>query len=78
MQMSTAFQGNVYEQSSAYRKENSRETTLINLVEEWKRARDNRLTAAILWTDMSKVIDSLHPPLLLSKLKAYGKNLEQL
>ena len=72
MQMSTAFQGNIYEQSYAYRKAHSCETTLINLVEEWKRARDNRLAAAILSTNMSKVFDSLHPPLLLSKLKAYG------
>lgn len=72
MQVSTAFQGYIYEQSSAYRKANSCETTLINLVEEWKRARDNRLAVAILSTDMSKAFDSLHSPLLLSKLKAYG------
>ena len=45
---------------------------LINLVEEWKRARDNRLSVAILSTDMSKAFDSFHPPLLLSKLKACG------
>ena len=51
MQVSTAFQGNIYEQSSAYRKAHSCKTTLINLVEEWKRARDNRLAAAILSTD---------------------------
>jgi len=60
MQVSTAFQGYIYEQSSAYRKANSCETTLINLVEEWKRARDNRLAVAILSTDMSKAFDSLH------------------
>ena len=62
----------IFEQSSAYRKAHSCETTLINLVEEWKRARDSRLDVAILSTDMSKAFDSLHPPLLLSKLKAYG------
>ena len=72
LQVSTAFQANIYEQSSAYRKAHSCETTLINLVEEWKRARDSRLDVAILSTDMSKAFDSLHPPLLLSKLKAYG------
>lgn len=55
----------------AYRKPHSCETSLINLL-EWKRARDNRLTVAFLLTDMSKPFDSLHPPLLLSKLKAYG------
>lgn len=53
MQVSTAFQGNICEQSSAYRKAHSCETTLINLVEDWKRARDNRLAVAILSTDMS-------------------------
>ena len=63
---------NFRKQSSAYRKAHSCETTLINLVEEWKRARDNRLAVAILSTDMSKAFDSRHPPLLLSKLKAYG------
>ena len=31
-----------------------------------------RLVVNILSTDMSKMFDSLHPPLLLSKLKAYG------
>ena len=72
MQVSTAFQSNIYEQSLAYRKAHSCETALISLVEEWKRARDNRLSVAILSTDMSKAFDSLHPPLLLSKLKAYG------
>ena len=40
--------------------------TLINLVEEWKRARDNTRAVAILSTDMSKAFDSLHPSLLLS------------
>ena len=72
MQVSTALRGNIYQQSSAYRKVYSCETSLINLAEEWKRARDNRLAVAILSTDISKAFDSLHPPLLPSKLKAYG------
>ena len=32
----------------------------------------NKLVVSILSTDMSKAFDSLHPPLLLSKLRAYG------
>ena len=35
-------------------------------------ARDQRQVVSILSTDMSKAFDSLHPPLLLSKLEAYG------
>lgn len=36
------------------------------------KARDSKLAVNIISTDMSKAFDSLHPPLLLSKLKAYG------
>jgi len=39
---------------TAYRKHNSSETSLISLMEDWKLARDNRLSLGILSTDMSK------------------------
>ena len=71
-QVTTGFDGCMYEYSSAYRKANSYETTLINLLEGWRKARDNKLVVSILSTDMSKAFDSLHPPLLLSKLRACG------
>ena len=57
---------------SAYRKRHSCETTLVRLVEDWKQALDYKLTVGVLSTDMSKAFDSMWPPLLLSKLKAYG------
>jgi len=58
---------------TAYRKNNSYETTLVSLIELWRLAKvDNRQCTCILSTDMSKAFDSLHPPLMLSKLKAYG------
>ena len=57
---------------SAYRKHYSCETTLVRLVEDWKKGMDDGCTSAILSTDMSKAFDSLHPTLLLAKLKAYG------
>ena len=57
---------------TAYRKTHSTETTLISLVEKWKHAVDEKKMVGVLSTDMSKAFDSLHPPLLLSKLKAYG------
>ena len=58
--------------SSAYSSGHSSETALIQLVEGWRHARDDNLVVSLLSTDMSKAFDSLYPPLLLSKLKAYG------
>ena len=57
---------------TTYRKHNSCETILIGLVKDWKLARDNHLLVEILSTDMSEAFDSLHPPLMLRKLKAYS------
>ncbi|CAB4038116.1 Hypothetical predicted protein, partial [Paramuricea clavata] len=57
---------------SAYRKNYSCEIALVRLVEDWKQAMDEGQTISILSTDMSKAFDSLHPTLLLAKLKAYG------
>ena len=57
---------------STYRKCYSCETTLIRLFEDWKNERDTGETVAILSTDMSKAFDSVHPTLLMGKLKAYG------
>ena len=59
---------------TTYRKQNSCETTLIRVMEDWKEALDNSNVVGILSTDLSKDFDSLHPPLLLKKLKlkAYG------
>ena len=54
-----------------YRKGQSCET-LIGLVERWKLAVDNRNVVGVFSTDMSKAFDSLYPPLLINKLKAYG------
>ena len=71
-EITACFDGCMYEYSSAYRKAHSCETTLINLVEEWRLTRDNKLAVSILSTDMSKAFGTLHPPLQLSKLKAYS------
>ena len=41
-------------------------------MEDWKQALDNKLTVGVLSTDMSKAFGFMWPPLLVSKLKAYG------
>ena len=56
---------------SAYRKKHSCETTLLRLTEDWKLAVDSEQFIGILSTDMSKAFDSLHPSLMINKLKAY-------
>ena len=57
---------------TAYRKNQSCKTSLIGLVERWKQAVDKRNVVGVLSTDKSKAFDSLHPPLLIIKLRAYG------
>ena len=55
---------------SAYRKNHSCETTLLALTENWKQALDSN--QYIGQTNMSKAFDSLHPSLIINKLKAYS------
>ena len=57
---------------SAYRSKCSCETTLIRLVEDWKRALELNKAVAVLSADMSKMFDSMYPPLLIAKLESYG------
>ena len=56
---------------SVYRKMYSRETTLICLVKDWKHAIEHGKSVGVLSTDMSKAFNTMHPTLLLAKLKAY-------
>ena len=63
---------------SAYRKKHSCETTLLRLTEDWKLAVDSKQSIGMLSTDMSKPFDSLHPSLVINKLKAYGFSEESL
>ena len=73
-QISDKFESQLADCQSAYRKYRSCETTLVGLVEDWKKSKDEGLSVGILSTDMSKAFDSVHRPLLLSKLKSYGFN----
>ena len=71
-QITSQFESRLSDCITAYRKSHSCETTLVSLVEQWKRARDGHQCVAVLSTDMSKAFDSLHPRLMLNKLRAYG------
>ena len=71
-QITSQFESRLSDCITAYRKSHSCETTLVSLVEQWKLARDGHQCVAILSTDMSKAFDSLHPGLMLNKLRAYG------
>ena len=41
-------------------------------MEDWKMTADNKEYVTVLFTDMSKAFQSLHPTLMIQKLKAYG------
>ena len=71
-QITSQFESRLSDCITAYRKSHSCEITLVSLVEQWKLARDGHQCVAILSTDMSKAFDSLHPRLMLNKLRAYG------
>ena len=70
--MSKYFETNFDPFMSAYRKMYSCETALVRWVEDWKHAVDHGKSVGVLSTDMSKAFDTMHPTLLLAKLKAYG------
>ena len=70
-QINNCFESELDRCISAYRKRHSCETTLIRLTEEWRMALDRKERIGLLSTDMTKAFDSLHPSLMLNKLKAY-------
>ena len=55
-----------------YRKGYSTEQCLTAMLEQWKKALDNRGTAGAILTDLSKAFDCLNYNLLLAKMEAYG------
>ena len=73
-QITTYYDHIMYPKMTAYRKQHSCETTLIGLVEDWRKALDNKEKAYLLSMDMSKAFDSLLPSLTVAKLRAYGFN----
>ena len=55
----------------AYRKNNGCESTILRLVENWKKDLDGKKVVGVLSSDMSKAFDSLCPQLLIKKLESY-------
>ena len=58
--------------TSAYRKNHSCETSLLRLIEDWRKSLDNKELVAVVSFDLSKAFDSVPHDLLLATLKAYG------
>ena len=56
---------------SAYRKNNGCESTILRLVENWKKTWMAKKVVGVLSSDMSKAFDSLCPQLLIKKLESY-------
>ena len=48
------------------------QSTLLRLLEDWRKALDNHECIAAMLMDLSKAFDCLHHGLLIAKLKAYG------
>ena len=57
---------------SAFRPGFGCQTTLLKIVEDWKRALDDNKYIAAISMDLSKAFDCLPHNLLLLKLEAYG------
>ena len=55
-----------------YRKGNSTQYALLNLIESWKKYRDNHGFNAAVLMDLSKAFDTINHDLLIAKLHAYG------
>ena len=55
---------------TAYRKNSGCESTILRLVENWKKDLDCKKVVGVLSSDMSKAFDSLWSPLLMKKLEA--------
>ena len=76
--MSGFFDNFLSEQQCGFRKRDSTQHCLLNLLEKWKRSVDKGKSFGTLLTDLSKTFDCLDYELLAAKLNAYGFNLPAL
>ncbi len=72
-QLQTHFEGlfDDYRYVSAYRKGYSCQSVLLDLIDQWRTAPDNKFYIGALFMDLSKCLSMPHA-LLISKLEAYG------
>ena len=65
-QITTYYDRILCSRMTAYRKQHSCESTLIGLIEDWRKALDSKEKVYLLAMDMSKAFDSLHHSLILA------------
>ena len=71
-QLSEFFDNIFHPSLAAFRKGFGCQSTLLRLLEDWRKALDNHQFAAAILMDLSKAFDCLPHDLLIEKLRAYG------
>ena len=71
-QITESIDTHLYDKLPAYRKTHSCESNLIHVMEDWRKAMDNKECIAVLSTDTGKAFEELHHALMIKKLEAYG------
>ena len=76
--LTTFFDNILSKYQCGFRKDHGTQHYLLVMLEEWKKALDNKEGFGALLTDFSKTFDYLNHELLLAKLHAYGLSLSSL
>ena len=71
-QLNPFFDNTLSDHLCGYRKGHSTQYAILNLIENWKKYRDNNGFSAAVLMDLSKAFDTINHDLLIAKLQAYG------